>query len=505
MKTLAWAAAATILALAGASAAAPAPVKTTGGMVQGVEGDGAVSYKGIPYAKPPVGDLRWRPPQTPAPWTGIKLADHYGDACMQNAPPLGAPAAISEDCLYLNVWTPDPRPAGKAPVMVWIHGGGFNIGSSSWPQTEGSSLSRRGVVLVSLNYRMGKFGFFAHPALTQDAKGEELGNYGIMDMIAALKWVHANVAAFGGDPDNVTIFGELAGGMAVNFLMELPDARGLFEKAIVESGTYSPSMADLKTAEAAGETAAQAWGVTGDDLGALKAVPAKTVLGDATMTEGGAQPLVDGRVIPEPPLAAFKAGRIARVPYMVGANAYEAGIFPGMADTTAARFKADWPRIEAVYDGYGTHDPKLVAGELATDVFMTQGARAYARAATALGLPTYLYEFSYLRPSQRDGKLPGPLHFDEVYVVFDSDDDLPAPALGRQGGGGADAEPLDQFREDRRPLGGLAGVQAGDEQLLEFANDGVAVRKDFAKARLDLVESLVSQAQPAAAPAAAAK
>jgi para-nitrobenzyl esterase len=492
-KKIALAIAAVLIAAASATAAT-APVKTEGGLVQGVDGDGVTIFRGIPFAAPPVGDLRWRAPQPAAHWQGVKQADKFGDTCMQNVPAVGGPLTVSEDCLYLNVWTPNAKPGAKLPVMVWIYGGGFNVGSSSWPQTEGSSLARHGVVLVSFNYRLGKFGFFAHPALTKEAAGGELGNYGVMDMIAALKWVKANIAAFGGDPGNVTIFGESAGGMAVDFLMESPGARGLFHKAIVESGGGRLPSLDLKAAEAAGAKAAQSWGVTGDDPAALRAVPAKTVLGNATMLAGGSSPFIDGKVIPELTLDAFQAGRVAHVPYMIGTNAYEAGLFAGMGDTTAATpaAKANWSKIEAVYDGYGTHDPKLVKDELATDMFMTEPARALARAASSHGLPTYLYQFSYLRPSQRNGKLPGPLHFDEVYVVFDSMKTAPAAGADDKAAVEAMESRWTSFAKTGKPSPDWPQFKPGDERLLDFTNTGPVERKDFAKQRLDLAEAVAT-------------
>ena len=179
-------------------------------------------WMGIPFAAPPLGEARWRAPQAPHTRAGLLEATQPGGMCVHLDPQVGAVGG-SEDCLYLNIWAPRQVPAEKLPVMVWIHGGGFNLGAGSWAETDGSSLARHGVVLVTLNYRLGKFGFFAHPALTAEAKGGELGNYGLMDMVAALKWVKANISAFGGDPGNVTIFGESAGGMAVNFLMSAPE------------------------------------------------------------------------------------------------------------------------------------------------------------------------------------------------------------------------------------------------------------------------------------------
>jgi para-nitrobenzyl esterase len=476
--------------LASAALAAPAPVRTQSGMLQGAQGDGVVVYKGIPYAAPPVGDLRWRPPQPPASWPGVRAADRFGDSCMQNPPPVGGPLTVSEDCLYLNVWTPSPAPAGKLPVMVWIHGGGFQIGSSAWPQTDGTSLAHHGVVLVSLNYRMGKFGFFAHPALTKEANGGELGDYGIMDMIAALKWVKANIAAFGGDPGNVTIFGESAGGMAVDFLMISPDARGLFEKAIVESGAGRSEFRSLANAEADGAAAAEAWGVKGDDPAALRAVPARTVLGDASISSGGSTPFIDGKVVPEDPLKAFEENHLAHVPFMIGTNSYEIGVFPGMAPTLVKAAGSNWPAAQAAYDGYGTHDPKLVQDEFATDAFMTEPARALALAAAKDGLPVWRYRFSYLRPSQRDGKIPGPLHFDEVYLVFDTMKTSPPPISDDKAAVEAVESRWTSFARSGVPGADWPRFEAGDEAQLDFTNDGPVARKDFHKTQLDLVEHI---------------
>ena len=219
---------------------ARSPVKTDAGPVTGVVAGDVAAYKGIPFAAPPVGDLRWKAPQPVKPWTAALAADHYAADCMQkpfggDAAPLGTPPA--EDCLYLNVWTPAARAAAPLPVMVWIYGGGFVNGGSSPAVYDGSAFARRGIVFVSMNYRLGRFGFFAHPALTAETpKGTPLGNYGFLDQFAALQWVKRNAAAFGGDPANVTIFGESAGGGSVNALMISPMAKGLFHKAIVAVG-----------------------------------------------------------------------------------------------------------------------------------------------------------------------------------------------------------------------------------------------------------------------------
>ena len=224
---------------AGTALAASDIVKIDTGKLKGVTSDGVVSFKGVPFAAPPVGDLRWRPPQLAAPWTGIREASAYGPDCMQlpfpgDAAPLGVKPA--EDCLYVNVWAPAVKSAKKLPVMVWIYGGGFVNGGSSPSVYDGSHFARTGVVFVSFNYRVGRFGFFAFPALSKQNPSEPHGNYTYMDQIAALQWVRRNIAAFGGDAKNVTLFGESAGGMSVLTLMTSPMAQGLFQKAIIESG-----------------------------------------------------------------------------------------------------------------------------------------------------------------------------------------------------------------------------------------------------------------------------
>ncbi len=279
-----------LAAMGGGNAAPPPVVRVDSGELQGVVDDGVVSYKGIPFAAPPVGDLRWRPPQPVAPWTGVRQAAEFGADCMQGrfGPPPAAPGAPparvpSEDCLFLNVWRPaSAAPGAKLPVMVWIYGGGFTGGSSSSPNTSGTQFAKQGVVLVAANYRVGRFGFFAFPALSRERPDETKGNYAYMDQIAALQWVKRNIAAFGGDPNNVTIFGFSAGGVSVHSLLASPMARGLFHKAIVESGgsrdsvlTARPMRADgvdpnyPVSAETIGINFARSMGIEGTDQAAL--------------------------------------------------------------------------------------------------------------------------------------------------------------------------------------------------------------------------------------------
>jgi para-nitrobenzyl esterase len=484
-----WAAAAAAVSMFGLSApasAAPAPVKTQGGVLQGVDRDGVAAWLGVPFAAPPVGDLRWRAPEAPAPWKGVRTANDFGAPCMQGLPP-GAPGADrtqSEDCLYLNIWAAPGPKSPKRPVMFYIHGGGFQFGMTAWHETDGASLAKHGVIVVTTGYRLGKFGFFAHPALIKEAKGGPAANYGLMDMVAALKWVKANIAAFGGDPDNITIFGESAGGGAVDDLMIAPSARGLFHKAIVESGG-PVNLRSLDKAEADARALAAAWGVTTDDPAALRAVPAATVLAKGP----GSSPMVDGQVLPLNVLDAFKRGQVAQVPIIFGTNSYEAAAFQSAAKDLDKRYAAQWPKIMSVYDGYGTHEPAKVQGQLATDLVMTWNNRQTALGAASSGLPTYVYSFDYLRPSQQ-GKTPGASHFDEVYAVFGTTptakpDDIVEPSMI-------------EAMETRWTAFAKTGVPSPDwprfttqsQTVGVFSNTGFRSEPGYERSRMELVSAL---------------
>ena len=480
-----------------ALAATPGQVSTKSGVVQGVDKNGVTSWLGIPFAAPPVGELRWKAPEPPAPWQGVRQADKFGPACMQNhelhAP--GADQAVSEDCLYLNVWKGDDAGPAKQPVMMYIYGGGFNIGSSAWPQTNGTSLARRGVIVVSIGYRLGKLGFFADPALLAEAKDQPTGNFGILDAIEGLKWIKANIAAFGGDPANVTIFGESAGGAAVNMLMTTPLAKDLFAKAIVESGGPFPAK-PLAEAEDDARKAAQDWGVAGDDMKALRALPAATILGNATMMQGGSGPFVDGQVVPAQTLDLYRQGKFARVPIMLGTNSYEAGLFPMLSKGVKEQHPADWPKITQLYDGYGSHDDALVAGQLITDLMFTLPAREAAEAIAATNDPVYVYSFNYLRPSER-GKLPGALHFDEVYQVFGTAPTAP------MGGDPVDPAIVDamQSRWTDFAKTGVPGTDwpkltSANEAVLVFSETGAKPEPGYLKQRLALARTLPPPSMP---------
>jgi para-nitrobenzyl esterase len=324
---------------------ASAQVKTRSGVLEGTTTDeGRVRvFKGVPYAAPPVGPLRWKAPAPPAAWTGVRKADAFGTQCMQ--PPVFSDIVFdrpaSEDCLYLNLWAPASDAAARLPVMVWIHGGGYQAGASHEPRHDGVRLARNGVVVVTLNYRLGVFGFLAHPMLSSDDPRGVSGNYGLLDMVAALQWVRDNVAAFGGDPGNVTIFGESAGSFAVNALMVAPQARGLFGKVIGESGAhFGPSLSTptRQAAEANGEKFAAALGAT--TAAALRAQGAEAVLAAAAKWQPWFSPAIDGVVLTEPVAATFAAGRQAPVPLLAGWNADEArsGVLLAAERPTVASF-----------------------------------------------------------------------------------------------------------------------------------------------------------------------
>ncbi|MGH8169577.1 MAG: carboxylesterase/lipase family protein, partial [Steroidobacteraceae bacterium] len=330
-------------------------VRVDGGLVRGAVEHGVIAFRGIPYAAPPTGALRWAPPQPVKPWAGVRSARHFGADCAQLPTP-GDDAPLrtvsKESCLYINVWRPKARSAHGMPVMVWIYGGGFVDGGTSPAIYDGTEFARDGVVLVSFNYRLGNFGFFAFPALDRPAAGGPRGDYTFMDQIAALQWVRRNAAAFGGDPRNATIFGESAGGMSVNALLMSPLAQGLFQKAIIESGAGRANVYPLRplagstdSAEAMGVRLARHLGIDGEGDGALtalRALPAAKLidgLNMATMDDnhtyaGG--PILDDRLYPGPPTKVYADGGGARVPVIIGANTDEIG------KLTAASLPALW-------------------------------------------------------------------------------------------------------------------------------------------------------------------
>lgn len=313
------------------------------GALGGKIANGVLSLLGVPYAAPPVGDLRWRAPQPVAPWEGVRPAINFAPACRQTVSWITEPQ--SEDCLYLNMWMPAEAPEDKLPVIVWIHGGGFFGGSGAQPLYDGANLARRGVIVITLNYRLGVFGFFAHPGLSAESPDHASGNQGILDQIAALEWIQRNIAGLGGDPHRVTIMGESAGGESVAILVASPRAKGLFQRAISQSGNYGLPLDkaerpqfDRKSAEATGLAFARETGQT--SLAKLRKLSADDLL----KKPWAPRTLVDGVVLREDMTATYRAGRQNRVPILVGWNADEgkdlAAEILGTSDFTAQRHPA---------------------------------------------------------------------------------------------------------------------------------------------------------------------
>jgi para-nitrobenzyl esterase len=398
-------------------------VATKAGRVAGVIESDIIAFKGIPFAQPPLGALRWHAPLPMTPWQGVRIATSPGPACPQHNPlrgGYGPDPVFSENCLTLNIWKPRIA-AARLPVMVWIYGGSFVRGDAAHPMFDGARMARDGVIVLDFNYRLGRLGWFAHPALTRESAAT--GNFGLMDQIAALKWVRDNIAAFGGDPDNVTIFGESAGAMSVNLLMTSPAARGLFAKAITESGLGRIGAKPLALAEAQGEAFAKAAGAT--DIAALRALPVEAVLAGQSATtgsDGNPGPIVDGVLVPENVDRAFAGGRQAPVPWLIGSNDYEADLFPGFLEhPDAAVFslvpEAGRPVMMNLFDPDKTGDKKVIAGHVVTDYVFTEPARFLAAAQTRLGQPVYRYYFTYV-PEDYRSSTPGAGHAAEVQFVF---------------------------------------------------------------------------------------
>ncbi|RMF40390.1 MAG: carboxylesterase family protein [Planctomycetota bacterium] len=430
-------------------------VITISGPVSGTESpDASVEvFKGIPYAAPPVGDLRWRPPQPVEPWSAVRKCDRFGPKSLQNNNRDGGNQ--SEDCLYLNVWTSRDRDQQKRPVMVWIHGGGFTQGSGHQPVYDGTQLAKRGVVVVTINYRLGALGFLPHPALSAESPHDSSGNYAILDQIAALKWVRDNIANFGGDPDNVTIFGESAGGTSVYLLTATPLAKGLFHRAILQSPWLDPVIfRDLKngnengpSAESEGAVAVaklietidgkqeqetskvSALDATEDVLRRLRALPAEEILGKLKQR----WPVVtDGWIFPKAPRAIYADGDQHDVPIIVGTNRDEGTMFAprrafggsleSFRQAMVERYGEFGNKVAEFYAPQSAEDLWRVAVQQITDVWFVQPARELARAMDRQGTKVWMYHFT--KPVW--GWM-GAAHAAEIGYVFGNLED-PSPA-----------------------------------------------------------------------------
>ncbi|HEY5040953.1 MAG TPA: carboxylesterase family protein [Verrucomicrobiae bacterium] len=404
----------------------PAPVKTDLGLVQGVSQDGLTVYRGIPFAAPPVGDLRWRAPQPAAKWDGVRQATQFAPMPIQNG-------RGSEDCLYLNVWTPAKSASDHIPVLVWIYGGGFIAGATSDPSYNGVNLAKKGVVLVSIAYRVGQLGFLAHPELSAESPNHVSGNYGLLDQIAGLQWVKKNIAAFGGDPKKVTIFGESAGGISVSILCASPLAKGLFEGAISESGgSFGPprpttfpgeNLKRLADAERGGEAYAKAAGVS--SIAELRKLSPDKL--PATCGLGGAWPIIDGWVIPDDQYKLYSAGKYNDTPILVGYNSDEGASFspPKTSEDYIAGVKTRYGKfaddlIKAYPAGSGT--PPKSARDLARDAAFGWQTWSWARLAAEKGKSKVFFYYFDQHPDYPEGSPRagyGSPHGSEVAYVFE--------------------------------------------------------------------------------------
>jgi para-nitrobenzyl esterase len=407
-----------VVALASCNSApqgqASAPTaKLDAGVVEGEAAEDVLVFRGIPFAAPPSGNLRWRAPQPVAHWSGVRPAKAIGAACPQphvSDEPWARVGPQSEDCLFLNVWR--PKSAEKLPVMVFIHGGSFRAGSGGVPLYDGTALAKRGAVIVTINYRLGRLGFFAHPALTKENTDGLLANYGLMDQIASLRWVQRNIAQFGGDQKNVTIFGESAGAVSVQALMASPEASGLFHKAISESGggfTVAPA---LKAAEAGGQQWAVKQGLQDATAEQLRALPFDKVATAEALI--GAS--IDGRVLKDSPAKAFMQKQQADVPLMIGGNSNE---FTLAGLTGAAMLTLGPPAYQGLLAEYRAAPDSRVGpeGDLAIQAVSSQPSRYLAGRQAAKGQKAYTYYFTQQPASERATK-PGSEHGGELSYLF---------------------------------------------------------------------------------------
>jgi para-nitrobenzyl esterase len=522
--------AAVLLSTSAAFAALSDPVRVEQGLLAGTNGATAEVrvYRGVPFAAPPVGDLRWKAPQPPASWQGVRQAVEFSNACWQTQYPAAAAIyqaklpPLSEDCLYLNIWTPAKSAAPKSapnsakdklPVMVWIHGGGFTRGYGGSRAYDGEALARKGAVVVTINYRLGIFGFFAHPGLSAESARHASGNYALLDQIAALEWVKKNIAAFGGDPGRVTIFGESAGSWAVNTLMASPVARGLFQRAIGESGGSFSPMKTLADAEKEGEKLARllapdsgpqnSGGAAAqgrqDTLKALRAMSAEELL-KAGETEA-VRPIVDGYVLPQEIAAIFAQGKQNDVPLIAGYNADEGTtLAPQGANMKAMLF------IGGVHQRYGDLAGQMLklypaaSDEQAVQSFYSAyrdqafgwEMRTWARMAARTGhQPAYLYYFSHRPPGPQSDRLRA-FHAAEIAYVFGT---FIWPFPWQE----ADRKLSDammsywvNFAATGNPNGGALpqwpAYTVSEDQALEFG-DQIAVRSQINKAGLDFFDA----------------
>lgn len=420
-------------------------VKVEGGLLQGTAEDGLQVYRGIPYAAPPVGDLRWRPPQPAPKWEGVHTAEQFGRACMQTNAAIANLRAPSEDCLYLNVWTPAKSAGEKLPVLVWIHGGGFVAGAPAEKLYHGEWLAKKGVLVVSIAYRLGVFGFMAHPELSAESPNHVSGNYGILDVIAGLQWVQKNISAFGGDPKKVTIQGESAGAAAVSILCGSPLTKGLFRGAIAESGaSFGPVRADASFGEseplASAEKRTVDWlaSVGISNIAELRKIPAEKLQTMMPRQFGWTRPNMDGWVIAGDQYRIYESGHYNDVPVLTGYNSDEGATFGSPKSQEAyvqnvrERYQQFADKILAAYPGGETPAEKWTARNLMRDSAFGWNVWTWARLQTRTGKSkVFLYYFEEPAEIPAGAELGayGARHASELPYVFRqlTEHDRPAP------------------------------------------------------------------------------
>ena len=403
-------------------------VRTREGLIQGI-GEGRVRlWRGIPYAQPPVGELRWRAPRPMTPWQGIRQATQYGPASWQNKDYCtemggGDPGAFSEDCLYLNVWAPSDMAAPR-PVMVWLHGGGFTLGAGGLPTYEGAALVERGVVLVTLNYRLGHLGFFAHPALDGEDPRGPVHNFGLLDQIAALEWIRDNIAGFGGDPERITVFGESAGGRSVLSLLASPLAKGLFHRAIVQSGYTLPDVPRAAALEK-GRRLSDHFSLPDATAQQLRALPADSFWPLTAPLNVSPVPVCGDIVLPQSMLDTFFAARQHSVPLMIGSNSDEASVLDVFGVDPAGQIHQmrqsnplGLALIRLLYPG--VRGDFLLGRQVCRDMAFTTMGFVAMQAQQQRNQPCWRYWFDYVSDGERDNLHHGALHGNDVPYVFDT-------------------------------------------------------------------------------------
>jgi carboxylesterase type B len=496
-----------LLVPAVAAKAEPVIVQTSTGALAGSGGDIRV-FKGIPFAAPPIGPLRWRPPEPPTQWQGVRDATQFGADCMQKRLLETRAPGVSEDCLTLNIWAPAQNSGGALPVMVWVFGGGFVDGSASLPIYDGEALARKGVVLVTVNYRTGVFGFLAHPALAAESPYHSAGNYGILDVIAALRWLKSNVAAFGGDPNRVTVFGESAGASLLDMVLVSPLSEGLVHGAILESPGAMRPLSTLADASEIGK-------VVGTDLAAMRAMPAEQVLAMTDRivppvrrltTPRALGPILDGWVVPRTDTTAFASGEIRHVPLIVGGNSDEGRLFVRnwpIHTVAEARAYADTnfgASAGEVMELYKFDTDAAVPSALSYTFGDTQfnyGVRGLARGMSKVQPKTFRYLFT----RSPGGIPPVPTHSEEIDYAFAN---LGAHRfIPRSAFDATDrtlsAEMADawvRFASTGDPNGGTLpnwpAYDVGSDPYLEFG-DSIRVGKGYRTTYLDFVERFLTK------------